>query len=261
MVSAFSARAESQLPVFSAPTLPAVSAPNGAISIFGGQWPDAKVGGGAGSFAFPLGMSFGVQIDAQAGRSKTESVNGSAGHLFWRDPALGLIGLYHTRSFSSYEDGFTVNADKANVKALGVESEVYLDRITLKLRAGQQSGKFEGTTAKATLAYYATDNVKLDLTLNQIHGVGRQASIGAQWAPFPSYALTLFGRAGVGEDRYVSAMGGIEFDFGAPPKTLIRHHREDLIDNDLPENLFEAIGDGTCPIGAHHRNGFCDGNI
>jgi hypothetical protein len=40
---------------------------------------------------------------------------------------------------------------------------------------------------------------------------------------------------------------------------LIRRHREDDPEIDLPNDLFQTIR-GRCPVGQTFVNGFCDGN-
>lgn len=261
LAPAMPARAQSLFPAIPGQLLPAVSAVNGSVGAFDGRWPQSDVYGVNGSIAFPLGVSFGLQFDGQAGRSPTEFADGAGEHLFWRDTALGLIGIYHSQSRSRYDAGLTYDADGAKLRTFGLETEFYLNRFTFKGTAGAQSGRYDGATTKISAAYYATDNLRFDLTVNRLPGVEAQESIGIEWAPFGSSAVTLLARTGLGEHQYVRAVAGIQFNFGAPDKSLIRHHREDLIENDLPENLFEAIGDGVCPIGAHQRQGYCDGNI
>ena len=234
---------------------------NGTLDGFTGQWPAASVKGVGGAVAIPLGVPFAAQFDGQIGQSETENAKGWAGHLFWRDPSRGLIGVYSSQSRADYTGGHTINADNANVNQFGLETEFYVDRFTFQASGGAQSGKFDGNTSRVSAAYYATDNLRLDLSFNQINGLNPQTSVGVELAPFASSTLTLFARASVRDHTDVNVLGGLVFAFGAPEKSLLRHHREDLIHNDLPENLFDAIGDGVCPIGAHHRNGFCDGNI
>ena len=73
--------------------LPAVSAPNGKLSAFGGSQ-DGGIYGVTGSYTVPLGFPYGLQVDGMVGSGKGAAFYGVGGHLFWRDPAKGLLGLY-----------------------------------------------------------------------------------------------------------------------------------------------------------------------
>ncbi len=79
--------------------LPAVDGLNAKVSSFGGATDGQALYGGVGSVTLPLGFRYGLQIDAFVGgldsRAQGDvSAIGTAAHLFWRDPARGLFGLY-----------------------------------------------------------------------------------------------------------------------------------------------------------------------
>ena len=87
--------------------LPAVSGFNGKIDVgymyldFDGLPEHVDSAYSIGSISAPIGDRFGVQIDAGllglyptvAGSFDAEG-GGVGGHLFWRDPTLGLLGAY-----------------------------------------------------------------------------------------------------------------------------------------------------------------------
>lgn len=89
-------------------SLPAVEGFNGKLSGFGGSSGGQAFYGGDGSLALPLGHVFGLQLDGvvadlDSDAAGSMTVFGAAGHLFWRDPSIGLVGLYgrylHTDAF------------------------------------------------------------------------------------------------------------------------------------------------------------------
>jgi hypothetical protein len=90
-----SARDQSTAPAYPYdPSLPAVSKLNARLEGAFGEFDDKSVAAFQGSLATPLGHSYGAQIDVPAGGWDGRSLVGAAGHLFWRDPAFALIGLY-----------------------------------------------------------------------------------------------------------------------------------------------------------------------
>ncbi len=115
--------------------LPAVSGINAKISGFGG-WEDYEFGpdgglvGVDGSLSIPLGQLFGFQVDGMAASLDGDFIGGAAGHLFWRDPSAGLIGLY----------GDWVTRDNSGVDTwrLGVEGEYYSGPISIEAIVGYE---------------------------------------------------------------------------------------------------------------------------
>ena len=250
---------------FAAPgTLPAVSAPNGKLSAFGGGQ-DGGLFGVAGSLSVPLGFPYGLQIDGMVGSGKGAAFYGVGGHLFWRDPAKGLLGIYGSYVSWSADDTVAVaspingvaDLTGADVGKFGVEGEAYLGRFSLEGLAAYQFGTNTGFAGKATLAYYPVDTLRLDGGVRYLDGVGAIGTAGAEWQPHIGSGFTLFASGSFGDD-YKQALGGVRFYFGDPNKSLIQRHRQDDPGNDLPDDLFIATGGGHCPTGDSY---FSDGNI
>ena len=245
----------------------AVSAVNGKIAAFGGDFGDGNIGGMSGALTLPLGTQFGMQFDGTFGSADDEGFYGIAAHLFWRDPARGLLGVYASRlswDASSTQDALDLdggfrNIDGAEVNKLGVEAEAYLDRISLEGLAAYQSGTDNGFAGKATVAFYALDNLRFDVSVGHLAGRGVLGSAGAEWQLPGANRLSLFADASVDDDSNWQALGGAKFYFGDPEKSLIRRHREDDPGLDLPDDLYLSIGKSRCPVGTHELSGFCDG--
>ena len=71
--------------------------------------------------------------------------------------------------------------------------------------------------------------------------------------------MSFFADIGVNEDRETRALVGLKFYLSRADKSLIRRHREDDPDINLPADLFQTSR-GVCPAGQILINGFCDGN-
>jgi len=72
---------------------PAVSEVNGKLSYAGGNMNSAEGHNFDGSIALPLTRQFGFQADGLYSRISDLDFGGGAGHLFWRDPKIGLLGV------------------------------------------------------------------------------------------------------------------------------------------------------------------------
>ena len=94
-----------------------------------------KVKGVGGSASVPVGGDFGLQIDGLAGEINPEDFQGVGLHVFWRDPARGLLGL--TTSYTELAD---IGATR-----VGVEGEYYRDRFTLAAYGAHQSGDIDNS--------------------------------------------------------------------------------------------------------------------
>jgi hypothetical protein len=73
---------------------PAVDDLNGKVGGFGGAFNDKTLYGGQGSFVLPLACQYGLQVDGSGGSFNNNTIYSVGGHLFWRNPNLGLVGLY-----------------------------------------------------------------------------------------------------------------------------------------------------------------------
>ena len=83
---------------------PAVDGVNVKTDIYGGAAQSGKwggFGGGLGTLAFPIGRAFAGQVDLDAGGYVKRPCGIAAGHLFWRDPDKGLIGLYASGTYGA----------------------------------------------------------------------------------------------------------------------------------------------------------------
>ena len=110
-------------------TGPAVSGPNGKVSVEGGSYDDDAAGIALGSFAVPLAHSFGLQFDGAVGTIDDELLGGGGVHLFTRDPSSYLLGIYG--SYHTWDD--------INIWRTAAEAELYLGRFSLSGLGGYES--------------------------------------------------------------------------------------------------------------------------
>lgn len=220
--------------------LPAVSGINGKIAIQGGSFDEEGVGLVTGSLSLPLGNPFGVQIDAMVGTRDGDFIGGGGGHLFWRNPAHGLLGVYGAYTHREDIDG--------SVARLGVEGEYYWENWTAKALVGVEfvdsdnpllAAEDESFFALSDISYYANENLQLSVGHRYISERNALA-LGVEYqldqSVFAS-GVSLFAEARIGENAYQAAWGGVRFYFGEA-KSLMRRHREDDPDFLGDEDLF-----------------------
>jgi hypothetical protein len=212
--------------------LPAVSGLNGKVEAQGGYQQGDGRAAGAGSITLPLGLEFGAQADIFAGTINEDWAAGAGGHLFWRDPGIGLLGVYGSYSYFG-QDGDT------ELGRIGPEAELYLDRITLSGTVGAQLGEDarEDVYAITDFAYYPVDDLRLSLGY-RFTDDGHGAAAGAEMQVYSGdgLALSLFSEGRVSED-HAAAWAGLRLYFGAD-KPLIRRHREDDPPNYTSDDLY-----------------------
>lgn len=202
---------------------PAVSGINGKIDVTAGAVDSYNTTLYSGSVSAPLGHSFGAQLDFTGGEFSASRVLGMGGHLFWRDPDIGLAGIVASRS------GF---GDIWGSR-YGAEAEAYLGPLTLALTGGWQNGErsvfIHTPWYGADLRYYPMDDLMLEVggshyaKLNAGH-------LGFEWRPGFLDALpgaTLFADTAIGNKGYDHSLAGVRIYFGGGDKPLIRRHRED----------------------------------
>ncbi len=231
-------------------SLPAVSQVNGKLSAFGGDQ-DGTLFGVEGSLSVPLGFAYGLQVDGLVGSGQGAAFYGVGGHLFWRDPSRGLIGLYtsYVSWDLSHSNGTIGGIDVGKV---GVEGEAYLGRFSVEAGANYQFGTFDGFAGRALLAYYPTDNFRIDGGVRYLEGIGTIGMVDAEWRPHETKGLSLYASGSFGDNSYSQVVGGLRYYFGDSGKSLIRRHREDDPNNILKHDVADS---GTCPAGQHLVNG------
>jgi hypothetical protein len=246
---------------------PAVSGMNAKIAAIGGvadmdDVSSQEIGLVIGSVTVPLGHAYGLQIDGLAGDHGGDFVGGVGGHLFWRDPAVGLLGLtgaYAASDSGSFSSSTVVTvagptttttvtsattSDREIVR-LGGEGEYYVGSVTLGGNAGYQFGRGieDGFVGIASLRGYLTDDLALAVSAHYAEGSGTSVSIGAEFQPglggLPG--LAVFADATAGRDDFVQALFGIRYYFGAPKSLIDRHRRDDPTANLVQDAIATSL--------------------
>jgi hypothetical protein len=242
---------------------PAVDGPNGKVENFGGSFADKTIYGAKGAFSVPLGSRFGLQVDGAVGRFDDSTFGSIGGHLFWRNPAQGLIGIYANHTYWDRFGG-------VNVTQIAGEGELYVGRWSLQGIAGVEFGNraSQVTTTSTTdvalvtttttltefydlktqffdkinLSYYPLDNWKVFVGHRYLGGK-HAAALGSEFAlPLGGGALaSLFVEGRAGEDNFRGVWGGLKFYFGQRDKSLIQRHRQDDPIEWTPESLFSIV--------------------
>ncbi len=231
------------------PWAPAVDGFNAKWDGLGGELDHKSLYGSRASFSVPLGGQLGLQIDGGGGSLDNRGFGTVGGHLFTRNPAQGLLGIYS--SYTSWDQFGGVHATH-----VAGEGELYLGRWTVQAIAGAEFGNSASNISLATtvvlpgaintntllesydvrtrfmdqvnLKYYFTDN--WDGYVGHRYLGGKNAlALGSEVGLGLGRGLmgTAFVEARVGETSFEGVWGGLRFYFGQRDKTLIRRHRED----------------------------------
>ncbi|MEP1208230.1 MAG: hypothetical protein ABJM29_08325 [Rhizobiaceae bacterium] len=233
-------------------SLPAVSGVNAKLDFsylytdLGGPVDDVHGAAVVGSLSAPLGQRFGWQIDA--GLSRNDAGNpvgdidqyGIAGHVFTRDPSVGLLGVY----------AHYLNTDFGLVELdsyrYGIEAEWYLNQVSLEGFAGADhvdGGAIDQTYANLdfTAAYYINDNTRIEAGVNlkfdeTVATIGFEAIL-----PMFHNNTSIYTNASFGDDA-TSVRAGLRIYFGEQGKSLIDRHRQD----DPKPRLLDLNGLDVC---------------
>jgi len=195
----------------------AVSGPNATFGGFGGQWSGLSLGAGELRLTAPLGSAWGVQADGIYGTIGGYTWGEAAGHLFTRDPSLGLAGIYGEWNQVGANTTFRV----------GPEVELYAANATFSGVAGWKSGGTSSVFAQFKGSFYVTPNDKM--FAGYVYDDGQFATAGMEHQ-FAGTGVSAFGEARVGQNSS-AAWAGLRIYFGTPgvpAKTLIDRDRQDV---------------------------------
>ena len=240
--------------------LPAVDGINGKIAAFGGGTDHSNGFYGAnGSLALPLAQQWGAQIDGAVGSFANSGFSSGTGHLFWRDPSIGLVGAYGSYSHWNGIGALNIPRIGVDTSRFAAEGEYYWSRWTFRGLAGYEAvhlnvpdvAGLPGLLSipdrffdSASASYYLTDNFKL--SIGHLYTIGHHGlTLGGEYG----FALgggrmgSLFAAALLGEGGNNVVLAGLRFYFGQHDKTLIDRNRQDD-----PESLSTLIADARVAI-------------
>jgi hypothetical protein len=223
--------------------MPAVDGINGKIAGFGGG-ADHTNGfyGTTGSLAVPIAQQWGAQIDGVVGSAKGIGAFSGAGHLFWRDPSMGLLGAYGSYSHWNGIDTARFGHISMNTGRYAAEGEYYWSRWTVRGLAGVETVNVNATPVprvptfsvpnrffdSVSASYYVTDNFKL--SVGHLYTFGRNGlTLGGEYG----FSLgggrmaSLFADALFAESGNNAVLAGLRIYFGQRDKTLIDRNRQD----------------------------------
>jgi hypothetical protein len=229
-----------------AQTASAVSEFNGKLDYAGGWMNSAEGHTVSGSVSFPLAQQFGFQADALYSRITDLDFYGGAGHLFWREPDTGLVGLAGGYLYRRGVDTFQV----------GAEGEYYLNRFTLGAFAGVGSIKYAQPVpfidtnptrfvGRVSIGYYPMD----DLLVSASYTTAFKDNLvkGNLEYQTPIKGLALTAEAAYGDHGYDHLLFGVRYYFGGK-KALRDCHRQDD-----PPCLMQQILHGLGLYGAEYN--------
>lgn len=194
------------------------------------------IGSAASGFAAPVFCSFGFQTDSVLEFNGEAWMVGVDGHVFWRNPDLGMIGVTGAYTNLELDDGDLSRL----LRAYAGEAELYLDQFTLFVLGGHVGGNgtLDGKLGMAELSWYVTENFRAHAGALYTKGSGTVAKLGLEFRPeFISHPpVSFFADAEIADDDYGKVLAGIRFEIGATGSLKERDRSERL-----PRNLAQDL--------------------
>jgi hypothetical protein len=221
---------------------PAVSEINGKVDYSGGKMDSYVANNLSGSISLPVTQQFGFQGDALYSRISDLDFYGGAGHFFWRDPDIGLLGL--TGGYL-HRDGM----DNINTFQAGAEGQFYYKQFTFGFFGGagsidyQYAAPFIDTdptrfVGRVSADYYPLQNLRVGVSFTTaFHNNLGKAEIEYQT---PINGLAITGEAAIGDHGYNDWLLGLRFYFGGH-KTLRERQRQDDPPGLMPQ-ILQSLG-------------------
>jgi hypothetical protein len=204
----------------------AVSEINGKINYSGGNMNSDEGHNFDGSITFPIMRHLGFQADALYSRIGGEDFYGGAGHLFARDPDLGLIGF----------TGGYLDRKGVNTYQFGAEAEWYLNRFTLGAFAGVGKISYDNAApfidtdptrfiGRISADYYLTDDLRVGASYTTAFHDNLYKGQAEYQTPMRGVALTV--EVAGGDHGYDHWLVGVTYYFGGNKSLRDRQRRDD----------------------------------
>jgi hypothetical protein len=229
-----------------AQTLPAVSELNGKVDYAGGTMDGSTGNNLDASITVPVCHPIGFQADALYSKIGPSDFYGGAGHLFWRNPDLGLLGLTGGYVYRKGVDTFQ----------LGGEGQYYLGPVTLGFFGGlgqinyAQSAPFIDTNPTRFIGRISADYYPIkDLRVGLSYTTAFEENLGRAELEYqtPICGLALTAEASVGNHGYDDLLFGVRYYFGAKKSLRDRQRQDD------PPGLMTHILQGLGLYGAEYN--------
>ena len=166
----------------------------------------------------PVAYSFGLQLDGAYARLREDNFGSVGAHLFWRDPTVGLLGLY-----AGY-----ARLDGIEFGRTGVEAQYFTRQVTLDTAAGEKFGDIkEQAYGRVRLQFYPIEDLMLRAGW-LYEGTGfTSAGLEYQIAAGESTGVSLFVDGNVHSNDNYSILWGVKITFGKNMNLKDRHRRQD----------------------------------
>ena len=186
------------------------------------------------STALPYFSSFAIQGDIASGRyggTRADKNAAAALHICWRDPSVGMVGLYGDWGYLS-----PIHSGR-----LGVETAYYNGQRTFEGLFATEFGQnvYTKFVDEIDISYYLDDITKVSVG-HRLTARGNAFNIGFEKDIGESFGsqLSFFSEVEMGDDDNYQAFAGIRASKGsAGAKTLMARDRSNIVRIRIPRNL------------------------
>jgi hypothetical protein len=186
------------------------------------------------STVMPYFSSFGIQGDLAYGLYDGNQATSSAAaalHIFWRNPGVGMLGIYGDWGYLS-----PVHSGR-----LGMETAYYSGQWTVEGLFAMEFGQnvYTKFVDEIDLSYYFDDNTKVSMG-HRFIARGNVFNVGfeKQFGEYAGSPWSVFGEAEAGEDDYYQVFAGIKASLGTGAATsMIGRDRGQNVRIRIPRNL------------------------
>ena len=204
---------------------PAVSDVNFKLSGFGGAVNEGSgnegLGGIAGNLVLPLDHSLGLQLDGAFGRVGGGDFMAGGAHLFWRDPNVGLFGIYGGASHVGLAGGM-------QLQRFGIEAERYSGKISFDGAVGYETGDINnGIYGHAKVDYYWTPDLMTSSGFTYEGTALYSSAVEYQLRSDDSAGVSLYMNSDYHSSDIYEVLAGVKVSFGKKMSLMDRHRRQD----------------------------------
>ncbi len=187
--------------------------PDASVAVLSISTEDTYAAALQGNVTVSIEEKFGASFDVIAGVGDGQPLYGGAARVFWRDPEVGMVGVYGVGTHAE------LLGHEFDVFGVGGQGALYFDSFALEAAAGFVTGNNvdDDFVAIGNATYFVTDDLRVSTGVRYYSDEVRGA-LGGEYG-LDDYDASFFASGALGMESDWQVLAGLKVDLGRETRT------------------------------------------